>query len=169
VTGLLVGSEGTLAVFGDITLKLIQRPESVTTLLALFPDVRAASACVSAMTSTGVTARCIEFFDASTLDAMRAAGNPLDPRAGSLLLIEVDGSSSECDAAAERVGGACESARALELLVAQDPAQRERLWAARREMSRAVRRLSRHKLSEDVVVPRQSARCSATWWRSAGP
>jgi glycolate oxidase len=155
VTGLLVGSEGTLAVFGDITVSLIRKPESVTTLLALFPDVRAAIACVSAMTSSGVTARCIEFFDGSTLEAMRQAGNPIDPGAGSLLLIEVDGSPHDCEVAAERVGIACEAAQALQVLVAQDPAQRDRLWSARREMSHAVRRLTKHKLSEDVVVPRQ--------------
>jgi glycolate oxidase len=159
VTALLVGSEGTLAVFGDITLKLIRQPETVTTLLALFPDVRASIRCVAEMTSAGVTARCIEFFDGSTLNAMRAAGNPIDARAGSLLLIEVDGSERDCEVAAERVGMACEAAKALEVLVAQDAGQRERLWAARREMSYAVRKLTRHKLSEDVVVPRQ---CIAT-------
>jgi glycolate oxidase len=159
VTALLVGSEGTLAVFGDITLKLIRKPETVTTLLALFPDVRASIRCVAEMTSAGVTARCIEFFDDSTLNAMRAAGNPIDARAGSLLLIEVDGSARDCEVAAERVGMACEAAKALEVLVAQDAGQRERLWAARREMSYAVRKLTRHKLSEDVVVPRQ---CIAT-------
>jgi glycolate oxidase len=102
-----------------------------------------------------VDARCIEFFDGSTLEAMRKAGNPLDPRAGSLLLIEVDGSVKDCELGAERVGAACEAARALEVLVATDAGQRERLWAARREMSHAVRALSKHKLSEDVVVPRQ--------------
>jgi glycolate oxidase len=156
VTALLVGSEGTLAVFGEITLKLVRKPETVVTVLALFPDVEAASACVAQMTSTGVSARCIEFFDGATLDAMRKAGNPLDPHAGALLLIEVDGSPKDCEVGAERIGLACEAARALEVLVAQDPGQRERLWAARREMSHAVRQLSRHKLSEDVVVPRQS-------------
>jgi glycolate oxidase len=136
-------------------VKLIRRPECVITLLALFSDVRAASSAVAAMTSGSVTARCIEFFDQATLAAMRKAGNPLDPRAGSLLLIEVDGSAKECETAAERVGAACEAAKALEILVAQDAGQRERLWSARREMSYAVRQLSRHKLSEDVVVPRQ--------------
>lgn len=74
-------------------------------------------------------------------------------------MIEVDGSARDCEVAAERVGTACEAAQALEVLVAQDAGQRERLWAARREMSHAVRKLTRRKLSEDVVVPRQ---CIAT-------
>lgn len=156
VTSLLVGSEGTLAVFGEVTLKLIPKPECVMTLLALFPDVQAAGCAVSEMTGAGITPRCIELLDGATLDAMRQANNPIDPLAGAMLLIEVDGSIAECEADAERVGTACEVGRALSVLVAQDAAQRDRLWSARREMSHAVRRLSKKKLSEDVVVPRQA-------------
>lgn len=156
VTGLLVGSEGTLAVFGEATLKLIPKPESIMTLLALFPDVQAASTAVSEMISHGLIPRCIELLDGATLEAMRQANNPIDPAAGAMLLIEVDGTMLECEVQAERVGVACEAGRALSLLVAQDPAQRDRLWSARREMSYAVRRLSKKKLSEDVVVPRQA-------------
>lgn len=155
VTALLVGSEGTLGVFSEITLRLIAKPEAVMTLLALFPDVHAACACVAEMTSRGLVPRCIELLDASTLQAMRDAGNPIDPRAGAMLLMEIDGALPECERLAERIGVACDAARALEVLVAQDPAQRDRLWGARRQMSHAVRRLSKHKLSEDIVVPRQ--------------
>jgi glycolate oxidase len=68
----------------------------------------------------------------------------------------VDGTTAECEQAAERVGAACEAGRAVSVLVAQDAAQRDLLWSARREMSYAVRRLSKKKLSEDVVVPRQA-------------
>lgn len=153
VTALLVGSEGTLAVFGDITLRLIPKPESVMTLLALFSDVRAASVAVTEITGAGITPRCIELLDAQTLSAMRAFGNAINPAAGAMLLIEVDGQPGECERCAERVATAADNA--IELLVAQDAAQREKLWAARRDMSHAVRRLAKHKLSEDVVVPRQ--------------
>jgi glycolate oxidase len=153
VTALLVGSEGTLAVFGDITLALIPKPESVMTLLALFSDVRAASVAVTEITGAGILPRCIELLDEQTLNAMRAAGNAIDPRAGAMLLLEVDGDAGECERCAERVATA--ASNAIELVVAQDPAQREKLWAARRDMSHAVRRLAKHKLSEDIVVPRQ--------------
>jgi glycolate oxidase len=71
------------------------------------------------------------------------------------LLVEVDGDPDACEREAMRFGEAADKAGALEVLVAQDAAQRERLWSARREMSRAVRKLSKKKLSEDVVVPRQ--------------
>jgi glycolate oxidase len=156
VTALLVGSEGTLAVFGDVTLKLIPKPEAVMTLLALFPDVDAAGLAVAEMTGAGLVPRCIELLDGQTLEAMRQANNPIDARAAAMLLIEVDGSIAECEREAERVGAACAAGRALSVLVAQDAAQRDRLWAARREMSYAVRRLAKKKISEDVVVPRQA-------------
>lgn len=153
VTALLVGSEGTLAVFGDLTLRLIPKPPAVMTLLALFGSVRDAAAAVGTITSGGLRPRCIELLDGATLEAMRRAGNAIDQRAGAMLLMEVDGQPAECETQAERVGNAC--AGALDLVVAQDAAQRDKLWAARREMSLAVRRLANNKLAEDVVVPRQ--------------
>jgi len=135
VTALLVGSEGTLAVFGDTTLTLMPKPPFVTTLLVLFSELSHAGASVEAMVSAGLVPRCIELLDGLTLDAMRSAGNAIDARAGAMLLIEVDGDEASVDAQAERVGEACTASSAIDVLVAQDAAQRERLWAARREMS----------------------------------
>ncbi len=156
VTSLLVGSEGTLAVFGDITLQLMPKPAHVLTTLVLFSDVRAAGSAVEAAVSSGILPRCIELLDGATLAAMRAAGNAIDARAGAMLLVEFDGAESACESDAERFAEAATKAGALEMLVAQDAAQRDRLWSARREMSRAVRKLTKHKLSEDVVVPRHA-------------
>lgn len=156
VAGLLVGSEGTLAVFGDITLGLMPKPEHVMTLMVLFESVHAAGAAVEAAISAGLLPRCIELLDGLTLEAMRRGGNAIDARAGAMLLVEFDGDERSCERDALRFGEAAESARALEVLVAQDAAQRARLWSARREMSRAVRKLSKKKLSEDVVVPRHA-------------
>ncbi len=154
VTGLLVGSEGTLSVFGDITLQLIPKPESVMTLMTLFSSVKQAGAAVEEVIARGLLPRCIEFLDETTLQAMRTAGNVINPAAGAMLIMEVDGDEASCERQAERVSDACEAANVLEVLVAQDGAQREKLWAARRQMSHAVRKLSKKKLSEDVVVPR---------------
>jgi glycolate oxidase len=155
VTALLVGSEGTLAVFGDITLRLIPKPPFVMTLLALFSDVQQAGAAVSAIIAAGLVPRCLELLDGGTLEAMRKAQNPIDPRAGALLIIEVDGEEKQCEAEAERIAGVCSDLSALDLVVAQDAAQRDKLWSARREMSPAVRRMAKFKLAEDVVVPRR--------------
>jgi glycolate oxidase len=154
VTALLVGSEGTLAVTTEITLRLVPKPPAVATLLGLFSDVAAAGGAVEAMVAAGLVPRCIELLDASTLDAVRARGVGVDARARALLLIEVDGDQGACEGAMERAGGVCDEAGAIEVLAAQDPAQRDRLWEARRQMSPAVRAMARHKISEDVVVPR---------------
>jgi glycolate oxidase len=154
VTGLLVGSEGTLSVFGDITLQLIPKPESVMTLMTLFSNVKQASSAVQEIIARGLVPRCIELLDATTLEAMRSAGNAIDARAGAMLIMEVDGDEAACERQAERVADACATAQVLDVLVAQDAGQREKLWAARRQMSHAVRKLSKKKLSEDVVVPR---------------
>jgi glycolate oxidase len=155
VTSLLVGSEGTLAVFGAATLRLVPLPEAVTTVLALFDGSARAMQAVSEVVAAGLTPRCIEFLDESTLEALRDAGNAISPRARALLIIELDGDERACEAQTERLAGALADVDALELVVARDGAQREALWSARREMSRAVRRLAKKKLSEDVVVPRR--------------
>jgi glycolate oxidase len=155
VTALLTGSEGTLAVFSEVTLRLVSKPPEVATLLALFADVRTAGQAVSAVVARGFLPRCMELLDAGTLAAVRARGVAIDERAGALLLIEVDGDARTCEEGTLRIGETCTEHRAIDVLVAQDAAQRSRLWAARREMSPAVRALSKHKVSEDIVVPRQ--------------
>ena len=138
VTGLLVGSEGTLAVFGDVTLRLVPNPPAVMTLMALFRDVRDSARAVATMTGQGLVPRCIELLDGRTLEAMRKGGNAIDASAGAMLLMDVDGEPSECERQAERVADACSAA--LDVLVAQDASQREKLWSARREMSLSIRR-----------------------------
>lgn len=155
VARLLVGSEGTLAVFGDLTLRLVPKPPAVMTLLALFTDVRAAAAGVESLLATGVVPRSLELLDARTLQALRDAGNPVDAHANAMLLLDLDGDEASCDRDAERIGSALEGPETLDLLGAQDVSQRARLWAARRAMSPALRRMARHKLGEDVVVPRR--------------
>jgi glycolate oxidase len=154
VASLLVGSEGTLAVLGDVTLRLVPDPESVVTLLALFESSERAMDAVTEILAAGITPRCIEFLDEGTLEALRQAGNAVDARARSLLIVEVDGDEAACGTQVERIAGALGDEKALDLVVAREGAQREKLWAARREMTYAVRKKARYKLSEDVVVPR---------------
>lgn len=154
VTALLVGSEGTLGVIGDITLKLIPKPPIVMALMVMFADVRRAAAAVTTIGEAGVQARCIEILDSLTLGAMRAAGHQFPPAANALLFIELDGDEASCLRQADMTSEACTKAGAVEVLVATDDEQRERLWKTRREMSHVVKKLTRHKFSEDIVVPR---------------
>ncbi len=154
VTALLVGSEGTLGVFTEVTLRLVSKPPEIATILALFTDVHACAAGVTRVLATGVSPRCLELLDAPTLDAIRGQVS-VDPRAGAMLLCEVDGDAHAVEAQALRLGEALAAGDGvLDVVAAQDAAQRARLWEGRRALSLATRRLARHKISEDVVVPR---------------
>jgi glycolate oxidase len=110
---------------------------------------------VSGIIAAGLVPRCLEMMDARTLDAIRAQKVPVDARANAMLLIEVDGAEGETHALLERLGERLTSSEGiLDVVVAQDAAQRDRLWEARRMLSPATRKLAKYKLSEDVVVPR---------------
>jgi glycolate oxidase len=155
LTALLVGSEGTLAVFTEITLRLTPTPPEVRTLVAFFADVFGAGAAVSRIVARGLVPRCLEMLDGECCRAVREQGGVSLPEGtGALLLIEVDGEGSGLDAQIQRVGDACVACGAIRTEVARDETDRAKLWAARRVMSRALRARARFKLSEDVVVPR---------------
>jgi glycolate oxidase len=96
--------------------------------------------------------------DSWSLEAIRRQGVAIDPRAGALLLVEVDGRNAPIDQTLEVLGETLsesdEHGGAIDVVAAQDAAQRDRLWEARRMLSVATRKLAKYKLSEDVVVPR---------------
>ena len=155
VTALLVGSEGTLGVFSEVTLRLVRKPFEIATVLALFDDVHACAAGVGAIVEAGLVPRCLELLDRATLEAVRGQGAAIDPRAGAMLLIELDGDGDAVAPALGRLGDTLSGiAGIIDVVAAQDASQRDRLWSARKSLSRATRKLTKHKLSEDVVVPR---------------
>jgi glycolate dehydrogenase FAD-linked subunit len=154
LTALLVGSEGTLAMTLGATLKLRRKPDEVMTLLGLFADVGTSAAAVESIVAAGLVPRCLEMVDGACLSAMRKEGVAIDARAGALLIVELDGDEATVFADAEVTGNVAVEAGALDVLVAQDAAQRERLWESRRQLSHTTRKMARFKISEDVVVPR---------------
>jgi glycolate oxidase len=155
LAALVVGSEGTLALITRATMKLMPRPERVVTMLTLLPHVHAAGAAVSLLLGRGVVPRCLELMDAHTLALVRReVAIRIPEEAGAALLIELDGPENLCESLLEIAGNAAVDAGALEVAVARHGGEREKLWAARRELSYALRRSARFKLAEDVVVPR---------------
>jgi len=155
LTALVVGSEGTLAVVTEATLRLIQKPEAVATLLVFLPDHAAVGRAVTAALHQGIVPRCLELLDSIALDLVRhEAGLPVPLDARAMLLVELDGHADRLSDDVERCGNAMSEAGAVEVLVAQTGTERERLWSARRELSRTFRKKAAFKLSEDVVVPR---------------
>lgn len=155
LTSLLVGSEGTLAITTEITLKLLPKPEALATLLAFLPDLDSAARAVSAVLLRGMLPRCMELLDEHTIAIVReTAGVPIPADARALLLVELDGDEVALDSQVERAGNALMEAGAADVLMARHSGERQQLWAARRELSRALRKTASFKLSEDVVVPR---------------
>jgi len=155
LTSLLVGSEGTLAITTEITLKLLPKPRAVATMLVPLPSLQAAAQGVAAVLGEGILPRCLELLDETTLSIVRPLSQlPISERARALLLIELDGEEAALDVQLERAGNALDGAGALDVLMARHGSEREKLWGARRELSRALRARAKFKLAEDVVVPR---------------
>ena len=155
LSSLMVGSEGTLAVITEVTLRLVPLPERIATLLVLLTDAHAAARAVSTLIANRIVPRCLELLDRESLAILRPSTSlPLDPRAGAMLLLELDGGDAAVEAELSRVSEVLDEAGALDVLVATSGSERERLWAARRDLSHATKRLAKYKLSEDVVVPR---------------
>jgi glycolate oxidase len=154
LVALLCGSEGTLGVITRITSKLAPAPERVRTLAIYLGALRDVGPATMAVQATGL-ARAIELLDDLTLAPLRERGRvQLPVGAQALLLVDLDGEEPAIERATERLAAKLEPLRPIEILVADTAAERERLWSVRREMSRTLRSLVRHKLSEDVVVPR---------------
>ncbi len=155
LTGLLVGSEGTLAVFTELWLKVVPDPGPPRSMLATFADVQQAGRAVVSVVAAGIVPRCLELLDETCCDAVRAQEpGALPPTARAVLLLEFDGDPGASERACERAGAVLDRAGAADVLVAWHGGDRARLWSARSVLSRALRAMARHKLSEDVVVPR---------------
>jgi D-lactate dehydrogenase len=151
---LLVGSEGTLALIVEATLRLVPAPAERRALRALYRDVDSAAAAVARLMAQPVTPSMLEFMDGDCVRLAREVGGAeLPPEAGALLLIEADGDSETLPHAVEALMRAAEGDGLVSLDDAADAAARERLWAARKALSPALRTLAPGKINEDVVVP----------------
>ncbi|MGH9776262.1 MAG: FAD-linked oxidase C-terminal domain-containing protein [Candidatus Acidiferrales bacterium] len=153
--GLFVGSEGTLALVTEITVRLVRLPEAVKTLLAVYDSVDDATETVVSLTASGITPAACEMLDGWTLRAVEAfvhAGFPLD--AAAVLLIEVDGLRESVEWQKEEVRAICERHHAREVRVAKDERERELLWKGRKNAFGAVGRLSPTYYVQDGVIPR---------------
>jgi glycolate oxidase len=157
LTQLLVGSEGTLAIITRITLRLIPKPPEVATLRATFGSVRAAVDAVGGLVRARVVPSTMEIVDRATLEAVAASlgDRTLAPEGtDAMLILEVDGLPEQVEAEASRIATACHEAGALEVLRADDEAERERLWQVRRGISHALMVVADLKINNDIVVPK---------------
>jgi glycolate oxidase len=155
LTGLFVGSEGTMGIATKIWVKIQPLPPVQKTLMAVYPDVESASNAVSAIVRTGILPAAIEMMDKLSIQAIEAAshaGYPLD--AGAVLLLEVDAIPALADELGERMATVCRENGASEVRIARNDAERQALWKGRKGAFSAMGRLSPDFYVMDGVVPR---------------
>jgi glycolate oxidase len=152
--GVFVGSEGTLGIATEITLRLLRRPEAVRTVLAAFDSTDAAGAAVSGVVSAGILASAMEIMDRLTIEAAEAAVHPGYPDAGALLLVELDGPAAQVEEDLGAVDRICRECGAWEIRTAADDHERGLLWKGRKSAFAAMGRVSSDYYVQDGVVPR---------------
>jgi glycolate oxidase len=155
LTGLLTGSEGTMALITRITARLMRAPEVVKTLLAIYDSADDCADSVAEITRRAITPAAIEMLDGVMLRMVEEdthAGYPMD--ASAVLLIELEGLKEAVEEQTLEIEQACVLCRAREVRVARSAAERELLWKGRKNAFGAVGRVSPSYYVQDGVVPR---------------
>jgi len=155
LTGLLTGSEGTMALITKVVVRLVRQPEAVKTVLAVYDSTEGAGRTVSEITSRAITPVAVEMLDGVLLRMVEEAthaGYPMD--AAAVLLIELEGLREGVEEQVEQVREACESCGAREFRVARSAEERDLLWKGRKNAFGAVGRVSPWFYVQDGVVPR---------------
>ncbi len=154
LTRLLIGSEGTLAIITEATLKLTPLPEAKCTLRATYRDIHAAAAAVSAIMAQPVTPCALEFMDGASIKMVRNFSDlQLDADIGALLMIEVDGTEYGLDQSVAAVEQAARVEGVVDIYRAKTHEEVAALWKTRKALSPALRSVAPKKINEDVVVP----------------
>ena len=152
--GVLVGSEGTLAVVTKVVVRILRKPESVQTLLAAYNTISDAGAAVSEIIGAGIVPAAVEMMDALAIRAAEAAVHPNFPPADTVLIVELDGPASEVRELFALVEAICRRTGATTVEVAQNDEQRMRIWKGRKAAFAAMGRVSPNYYVQDGVVPR---------------
>ena len=155
LTGLLVGSEGTLGLVTKIFLRLIPQPEAIKTMLAIYDSIPDAGNTVSAIIAEGIVPATLEMMDNLVIQAVEDsvhAGYPKD--AAAVLIIELDGLADGMEETAARIMEICRDNNVRQVKAAADEAERAALWAGRKGAFGAVSRLRPNYMVCDGTVPR---------------
>src|SRR5437867_68149 len=155
LTGLMTGSEGTMALVTKVVVRLMRQPELVKTILAIYDSAGDCGRTVAEITARAITPVAVEMLDGVMLRMVEEAthaGFPMD--AAAVLLIELEGITEAVEEQVEEIRQACVSCRAREFRVAQSAEERELLWKGRKNAFGAVGRVSPTYYVQDGVVPR---------------
>jgi len=156
LTGVFVGSEGTLGIATEITLKILKTAQSICVLLADFTSVEAAGAAVSDTISAGIIPAGMEMMDNLSINAVEdvVATNCYPRDAEAILLVEIDGLEVEVAANKQRIAAICKQNGARSITSANDPETRLKLWKGRKAAFAAAGHLSPDYYVQDGVIPR---------------
>ncbi|HEY9700358.1 MAG TPA: glycolate oxidase subunit GlcD [Trichocoleus sp.] len=156
LTGVFVGSEGTLGIATEITLCILKAPESIHVLLADFTSVEAAGQAVSDIISAGIIPAGMEMMDNFSINAVEdvVATNCYPRDATAILLIEVDGLEVEVAANSQKIEAICRQNGARSIRTATDPVERLTLWKGRKAAFAAMGKISPDYYVQDGVIPR---------------
>ncbi|MGH3311983.1 MAG: FAD-linked oxidase C-terminal domain-containing protein [Streptomyces sp.] len=153
--GLFIGSEGTLGITTEITVRLLRTPQSVRTLVADFPTVEQAGGAVSGIMASGIVPAAVEMLDSLAIEACEAAVHAgYSPEATAALVVELDGMEAECDEQFESVVALCREHGTTNIRIAADARERALIWQGRKAAFAAVGRISPDYFVQDGVVPR---------------
>ena len=153
--GVLVGSEGTMGIVTQVTVRILPLPETIITLLVVYDDIADAARSVSDIISAGILPTTLEMMDAPIINAVEdsyACGYPRD--AAAVLIVEVEGLSVGLKDQVTQISELCRNNRCRDIIEAKDDAERNRLWEGRRGAFGAVARLAPNYLVNDCTVPR---------------
>jgi glycolate oxidase subunit GlcD len=156
LVGAIVGSEGTLGIVTEVTVRLTKNPEAVETLLAIFDDVVGACRAVGRIIRSGLVPAALEIVDRRTIEAVEASvyAAGLPTTAGAVLIIELDGDPVCMDAEMRSIRESCDAEGCQTIERARDDAERKRFWRARKGAFGAMGRLAPDLYVHDAVVPR---------------
>jgi glycolate oxidase len=154
LTGVFVGSEGTLGVATEVTLRIVKKPETVQVLLAAFDSINGAAQTVSDIIANAILPAAMEIMDRLSIQSAEAAVHPNYPVCDALLLIELDGRSAEVDLQMEQVQQMCRNNGAWEDRLAQTERERTLVWKGRKAAFAAAGRLAPNYIVQDGVIPR---------------
>lgn len=155
LTRLIIGSEGTLAVISEATLKLLPLPETKSTLQVFYKDIESATHAITKVMSQPITPCALEFIDSACLDIIRKHSPDviLPESAKALLMIDVDGDNETIKAASNKISHSLKNDGLIELNIAESKQDIEKIWKTRKALSPALRTIAPKKINEDVVVP----------------
>jgi glycolate oxidase len=154
--GFLTGSEGTMGIVTEITVRILRKPQGVLTVLALYDDVNDASQSVSDIISAGIVPAALEMMDRTAIEAVESGNYPVGYPSdlGAVLIVEVDGIAAGLQEQIDHVMEVCRKHRVREVRQSEDPQERTRWWANRKTAFGAMGTISPDYMVQDGVIPR---------------